>query len=206
MEPWGKVLGWKGLARWSGKGSFQGWSGSPVLHRVDRNTLKSRVHSCSKLGQRNMGVSHVREVEKAGKILCKNKNGKVVIRGKTTYYSGGFYAILNLKSVMFMETGMEVEMSPWWAALGRCGAAVGRLYGVGFGSRLRWVNHWPRTASMPTSCHWGVIGDAGEGLRPNAVVKLLIRWHRRWLFNQNVWSPSPGRPKTPSGRHAPGCR
>lgn len=31
---------------------------------------------------------------------------------------------------MFMETGMEVEMSPWWAALGRCGAAVSGLCGV----------------------------------------------------------------------------
>lgn len=60
---------------------------------------------------------------------------------------------------MFMETGMEVEMSPWLAALGAVWSRSEQpVWGGGFGSRARWVSHWPRTASMPTSYHWGVRG------------------------------------------------
>ena len=63
------------------------------------------------------------------------------------------------------------------------------VWGGGFGSRPRWVNHWPRTASMPTSCHWGVMGMLG-GLRPNAVVETRSLAQEVVVLIENVWSPS----------------
>lgn len=55
MEPAGKC--WGGRAWPGGQGRLlPGLVWKPVLHRVDRNTLKSRVHSTLQNWDSNMGV------------------------------------------------------------------------------------------------------------------------------------------------------